>query len=258
MVTGYLAESVLGKAVAAGAFQVAVHDPREHGIGRHRQTDDYPFGGGQGMVMRPEPVVHTLEQVPRGERPRVVLLDPAGRRFDQATARRFAALTDLILVCGRYEGVDERIRAHVDEEVSLGDFVMTGGELAALAVIDATARLLPGVLGNEASHAEESFEGGLLEFPQYTRPRQFRGQGVPTVLLSGDHARIRQWRLVQAVQRTRERRPDLLERTPLSQEARVLLQRLARELDPRTAGEATPSSEGRDGPPGGGAPPRSD
>jgi len=206
----YLEASILGRARTAGLLEVAVHDIRDWAEGRHRQVDDYPFGGGQGMVLKPDPLVAAIEAV-RGDAP-VVLMTPQGTPFCQATARRFAEQPHLVLVCGRYEGVDERVReAWVDEEISLGDFVLTGGELPALAVIDATARLLPGVLGNEASHADESFEAGLLEYPQYTRPRDFRGMKVPDVLLSGDHGRIAQWRATQARTRTKQRRPDLLD-----------------------------------------------
>ncbi len=209
----YLEASILGRAREAGLLDVAVHDIRDWAEGRHRQVDDAPFGGGQGMVLKPEPLVAAIEAVrdgPDGRAP-VVLMTPQGAPLVQATAHRLAGLPRLVLVCGRYEGVDERVReGWVDEELSLGDFVLTGGELPALAVIDAVARLLPGVLGNEASHADESFEAGLLEYPQYTRPREFRGRTVPDVLLSGDHGRIRRWRAEQAADRTRRRRPDLL------------------------------------------------
>ncbi len=210
----YLGASILGRAREAGRLEVAVHDIRDWAEGRHKQADDYPFGGGQGMVLKPEPVVGAIEAVrDRADtgRGRVVMMTPQGTPFRQADARRLATLPHLVLVCGRYEGVDERVReGWVDEELSLGDFVLTGGELPALAVIDAVARLTPGVLGNEASHADESFEAGLLEYPQYTRPREFRGRTVPEVLLSGDHGRIARWRAEQALERTKERRPDLI------------------------------------------------
>src|SRR5207248_1241313 len=180
----------------------------------HRVTDDIPYGGGAGMVMKPEPLVAAIESAKAREpSARVVLMSPQGARFDQAKAQELAGLEKLILVCGRYEGVDERVLSFIDEEISLGDFVLTGGEFAALAVIDAAARLLPGVLGNELSAQAESFSrDGLLEGPQYTRPPDFRGLRVPDVLLSGDHAKIARWRQEQAVARTRERRPDLLTR----------------------------------------------
>jgi tRNA (guanine37-N1)-methyltransferase len=212
----YLGASILGRAREAGWLEVAVHDIRDWAEGRHKQADDAPFGGGQGMVLKPEPVVGAIEAVrdrPETGRGRVVMMTPQGAPFRQEKARRLAALPHLVLVCGRYEGVDERVReGWVDEELSLGDFVLTGGELPALAVIDAVARLTPGVLGNEASHADESFEAGLLEYPQYTRPREFRGRTVPEVLLSGDHGRIARWRAEQALERTRQRRPDLIGR----------------------------------------------
>jgi len=213
MIEPYVGQSILGRACEAGLLEVAVHDFREWAEGKHRQVDDYPFGGGQGMVLKPEPLVAAIEAV-RGDgedRAPVVLMTPQGARFDQAMAERYAALPRMVLVCGRYEGVDERVReGWIDEEVSVGDYVLTGGELPALAVIDATARKLPGVLGNDASHADESFEDGLLEYPQYTRPREFRGQAVPEVLLSGDHGRVAAWRAERAQERTQQRRPDLL------------------------------------------------
>jgi len=215
MVAAPLEESILGKARDKGLLRVQVTDVREFADGKHRVTDDVPYGGGAGMVMKPEPLVSAIEAA-RQRQPgaRVILLSPQGVRFDQAKARELAATGSLILICGRYEGVDERVLDWVDEELSLGDFVLTGGEIAALAVIEAAARLVPGVLGNELSAQDESFsaEGGLLEGPQYTRPPEFRGLKVPDVLLSGDHKRIAQWRREQAVARTRERRPDLLTR----------------------------------------------
>lgn len=219
-----LEESILGKAIARGLVTVRIRDLRNHAHDKHQVTDDTPYGGGAGMVMKPEPLVEAIEAA-RASLPgaKVVLLDPSGRRFDQAVAREYAAAGKIVLVCGRYEGVDERVRPFVDEELSLGDFVLTGGELAALCVIDACARLVPGVLGNEESPDTESFEQGILEYPQYTRPPEFRGMRVPEVLLSGDHARIARWRRKQALLRTRERRPDLLARLELGEEDRQLL-----------------------------------
>jgi tRNA (guanine37-N1)-methyltransferase len=220
MCEGYLAESILGKARESGLLAVRVTDVREHAEGRHRVTDDAPYGGGAGMVMKPEPLVAAVEAA-RGRLAgaTVVLLSPRGVTFDQALARRFATHGRLILVCGRYEGVDERVTAAVDMEVSVGDFVLTGGELAALCVADAAARLVPGVLGNEASAGAESFAGedGLLEHPHYTRPPEFRGVKVPEVLLSGDHRRIERWRRRESLRATRERRPDLFERLHLGE-----------------------------------------
>jgi tRNA (guanine37-N1)-methyltransferase len=214
MVRAPLEESILGKALAKGLLRVEVTDIRDYAEGKHRVTDDVPYGGGAGMVMKPEPLVAAIEAA-RQRQPgaRVVLLSPQGAPFAQGKAQEMAGRGALVLVCGRYEGVDERVLGWVDEEISLGDFVLNGGEIAALAVIEAVARLVPGVLGNELSAQAESFSAeGLLEGPQYTRPPEFRGLKVPEVLLSGDHGKIARWRKEQAVARTRERRPDLLTR----------------------------------------------
>ena len=202
-------ESLLGKAIAGGLLDVRVHDIREHGEGPHRTVDDYVFGGGPGMVMRPEPVVASVEALGEGAN-RVILLSPAGRRLDQRLVRELAAEPWLVLICGRYEGVDERVAQGIPaEEVSIGDYVLGGGELPALVVLEAVSRLVPGVVGNEESLASESFEEGLLDYPVYTRPREFRGMTVPDVLLSGDHAAIARWRREAARDRTRRNRPDL-------------------------------------------------
>lgn len=213
-VEGYLGASILGRAAADGAVSFGVTNLRDFGVGKHRQVDDAPYGGGSGMVMTPGPLVAAIEAC-RAAAPahaRVILMSPAGRPFDRDVAGRLAADHEhLVLVCGRYEGFDARVEEHVDEALSVGDFVLTGGELAALTVIDAVARLVPGVLGNDASSTEESFEGPLLEYPQYTRPREFREQRVPEILLSGDHARIAAWRREQALIRTARRRPDRLQ-----------------------------------------------
>jgi tRNA (guanine37-N1)-methyltransferase len=212
---GFLVGSFIGRARASGALDVRFRSPRDFGLGKHRSVDDSPYGGGSGMVMRVDVLVACMEALdadaPGGLRARRVLLTPQGRPFDQAKARELAATSAIMLVCGRYEGFDERIRSYVDEEVSLGDFVMTGGEVAAMAVLDACVRLLPGVLGNEESTEEESHapDVGLLEYPQYTRPAEFRGASVPEVLAGGNHAEIRKWRRAQAEERTRLRRPDL-------------------------------------------------
>jgi tRNA (guanine37-N1)-methyltransferase len=218
MCAGYLGESILGKAQEAGLLAATITDIRDHATGKHRVCDDAPYGGGAGMVMKPEPLVEAIEAA-RARLPGawVVLTSPRGARLDQALARRFAEHGRLILVCGRYEGVDERVMTAVDMQVSIGDFVLTGGELAALCVVDAAARLVPGVLGNAASADAESFAGveGLLEHPQYTRPPEFRGVKVPEVLLSGDHRRIERWRRREALRATRERRPDLFARISL-------------------------------------------
>ena len=219
MCEGYLAESILGKARESGLLEARVTDVREYAEGRHRVTDDAPYGGGAGMVMKPEPLVAAVEAA-RARLPGAiaVLTSPRGARLDQALARRFAEHGKLILVCGRYEGVDERVMPVVDMEVSVGDFVLTGGELAALCVVDAAARLVPGVLGNDASAGAESFAGeALLEHPHYTRPPEFRGMKVPEVLLSGDHRRIERWRRRESLRATRERRPDLFAGLHLSE-----------------------------------------
>jgi tRNA (guanine37-N1)-methyltransferase len=210
--------SLVGKAVEAGRLSIELCDLRPFGIGRHLKVDDTPYGGGSGMVMRVDCVVECLESIDAAcagaPRPRRVLLTPQGARLDQRRLGALAAEPALTLVCGRYEGFDERIRSYVDEELSLGDFVLAGGEVAAMAVIEGVARLLPGVLGNEQSTAEESHSlatSGLLEYPQYTRPVEYRGARVPEVLVGGNHARIAAWRSEQSLQRTTARRPDLVE-----------------------------------------------
>jgi tRNA (guanine37-N1)-methyltransferase len=224
MFSSVLAASLLGRAIERDLVRVRFTDPRDFAPGKHRSVDDAPYGGGGGMVMRPDPLVAAIEHVEGTHGPaRKILLGPAGAPLDQSSVRRLAALPRLVLVCGRYEGWDERVRAFVDEELSLGDFVLSGGELAAMAIIDAATRLQPGVLGNASSPVEESFQEPLLEYPQYTRPPEFRGQRVPEVLLSGDHDRVRRWRRREALRRTRDRRPDLLARLPLTEEDRALL-----------------------------------
>lgn len=204
-----LGVSLIGKAIEDGLIEVEFHSPRDHGTGVHRQVDDAPFGGGAGMVMMPEPMAQTLEPLSHTHR---VMLTPSGTPLTQAHLDRYAGMDELTLVCGRYEGIDERVVEHfIDEEVSLGDFVLLGGEVAAAVIIEGTGRLVPGVIGNPASSETESFRGdGLLEEPQYTRPADFRGWPVPEVLLSGDHARIAEWRRQQRITRTKKRRPDLL------------------------------------------------
>jgi tRNA (guanine37-N1)-methyltransferase len=206
---GPLGLSLIGRARERGVVDLRLHDPRDHTDDRHRTVDDTPFGGGPGMVMRPEPLFDAVEaaQPPRP----LLLLSASGRRFDQSMARELAAGDGFSLLCGRYEGVDQRVADHLcDGEVSVGDVVLAGGEAGALMIIEAVTRLLPGVMGNDASAVEESFADGLLEYPQYTRPAEFRGWAVPDVLRSGDHARIAEWRRATARRRTAERRPDLL------------------------------------------------
>jgi tRNA (guanine37-N1)-methyltransferase len=200
--------SIVGRAIESGSLDVALIDLREYGLGKHKQLDDSPFGGGPGMVMRVEPLAAALTPLANTHR---VLLTPSGAPLNQDTFDRFATIDQLTLICGRYEGVDQRvIDHHIDEEVSLGDFVLAGGEVAAAAVIEGIARLLPGVVGNPESTEKESFRAGLLEEPVYTRPADFEGASVPEILLSGDHARIEAWRLEQRLERTKQRRPDLL------------------------------------------------
>lgn len=206
---GLRQESLIGKALEAQTIALALHNWREFATDRHSTVDDAPFGGGAGLVIKPDPLVKCLRAVvPEGSRK--ILLSPSGRKFTQKLAHEWAELPGITLICGRYEGFDARIEQHVDDVVSIGDFVLNGGEVAAMAVIEAVARLLPGVIGNAASLAEESFADGLLEYPQYTRPRDFEGQGVPDVLLSGDHAKIAKWRHAQRLARTEAMRPDLL------------------------------------------------
>ncbi|CAN5832588.1 tRNA (guanosine(37)-N1)-methyltransferase TrmD [soil metagenome] len=210
---GPLAESIPGRALGTGLAELIVHDLLDWGLGRHRSVDDYPYGGGAGMVLRPEPLVAALEAVaataPKGATR--ILMDPGGTPFDQACAERLALAPGLVLVCPRYEGVDDRVRAFVDLELSVGDYIVSGGDLPALLVIDACLRLLPGAI-DAASTNEESFSDGLLEYPQFTRPPMFRGMTVPDVLLSGHHAEVDRWRREQALERTRQVRPDLLAR----------------------------------------------
>jgi tRNA (guanine37-N1)-methyltransferase len=230
LLTGPLQTSIVGRAVDAGLVEFGVHDLREHGLGRHRSVDDYPYGGGAGMVMRPEPLFAAIEPL-RDAGAQVVLMDPAGERLTDALARELATTTHLALVCGRYEGVDERVRTLVDREVSIGDYVLTGGELPALVLIDVVVRLVPGVIA-EASHEGDSFASGLLEYPQYTRPETFRDLPVPPILLSGHHGEVDRWRRREALRRTLERRPDLLESADLTDADRATIASLRAEIEP--------------------------
>jgi tRNA (guanine37-N1)-methyltransferase len=208
---GPLRESLLGKAVASGLLDIRVHDIREHSVDAHRRVDDEPYGGGPGMVMQAEPIFRAVEALGDGDR-RLILLSPAGRRLDQPLVRELAGEPWLVLICGRYEGVDERaVEGLGAEEISVGDYVLAGGEVAALVVLEAVTRLVPGVVGREDSLSEESFEEeGILDHPHYTRPRELRGMAVPEELLSGDHARVEEWRRRAAEEKTRRNRPDLL------------------------------------------------
>ncbi len=221
------AESILGKAAARDLLRIEAHNLRDWAEGRHQVTDDAPYGGGDGMIMKVEPVARALSDLRAGTPgARVVLTTPQGQPFRQSDSRDLARESGLIFVCGRYEGFDERIRSLVDFEYSIGDFILTGGELAAMVMIDAVARHIPGVLGCEGSAAGDSFSDGLLEYPQYTRPAQFAGLEVPAVLLSGNHGEIAQWRRRQQLERTLRRRPDLLETAPLSDADRKLLRQI--------------------------------
>jgi tRNA (guanine-N1)-methyltransferase len=221
LITTPLSTSIMGRAQEKGSLELHAHDLREHGIGRHRQVDDTPYGGGQGMVLRPEPLFEAFDAIGAADA-QVIFMTPQGKRFCQADAHRLAAMPRLVFLCGHYEGFDERIRGLADEEVSIGDFVLTGGELPAMVVINGVVRLLPGTVGSAASLEEESHSELLLEHPHYTRPAEFRGQTVPEVLRGGDHGAIARWRSEQQQQRTRERRPDLWRRWQEQQAAEPL------------------------------------
>lgn len=210
MFAGPLDESIVGRAREAGLLELGIHNLRDYTHDRHRTVDDKPFGGGPGMLLKPEPIFEAVEAL-RGEQTKVILLSPKGRRLEQSICRELAQEQHLLLICGSYEGVDERVREGlVDDELSIGDYVLTNGALPAMVIVDAVTRLIPGVLGDDESSVDESFSQGLLEYPHYTRPAEFRGMKVPDVLLSGNHAEIARWRAEQAQGRTRERRPDLM------------------------------------------------
>ncbi len=230
MIAGPLSDSIPGRIQERGLATIRVHDLREWGLGRHRSVDDTPYGGGAGMIFRPEPVAAALASLRRPDST-VILLDPAGEPFSQRRAADLAGRSHLVFVCPRYEGIDDRIRAMVDVEVSIGDYVLTGGELPALVVIDALIRLLPGAI-DSASTDEESFSDGILEYPQYTRPPVFDGTAIPDILTSGNHAAVRRWRRREALRRTLERRPDLLAGRTGSAEDRALLAELEAEARP--------------------------
>ena len=233
MFSGSLEESILKRARESGRLSVARHDIRDYATGKHRITDDTPYGGGGGMVMKPEPIFAAVENV-LGEETDVpvILLTPQGRLFTQAVAVELSRHRRMLLICGHYEGVDERVRQHLaTDEISIGDYVLTGGELAAMVIVDAVTRLLPGVLGDPAATVNDSHSRGLLEGPHYTRPRTFRGWEAPEILLSGDHAAVARWRREQALRRTFERRPDLLANADLSVQDREFLARLVDSVD---------------------------
>ena len=229
MVEAPLGEGIVGRAIGRGILDVRIHDLRDFAPDRHRVVDDVPFGGGPGMVLKPEPFFRAVEHIrsARGNPDAVLLTTPDGRRFSHVEAERLSRLGHVVILCGRYEGVDDRVRRYLaTEEISIGDYVLSGGELPALVITDAVARLVPGVVGHEESVARDSFARGLLDFPQYTRPAEFQGLSVPAVLLSGHHAEIARWRRREALARTLERRPDLLDEAGLSAEDRRLLQEL--------------------------------
>lgn len=228
MLTAYLQQGVLGRAVKRGLVDVNLINIRDFAKGTHKTTDDRPYGGGEGMVMKPGPIYRALKSVDRVDgRSPVILLSPQGKLFDQSIAWEMSGWDQLVLVCGRYEGVDERIKLTcIDMELSIGDYILSGGELGAMVIVDAVSRLIPGVLGGERSNLEDSFEDGLLEYPQYTRPRVFQDKEVPEILLSGNHEKIRVWRREESLKRTLEKRPDLLKQAKLTPEDKAILAEL--------------------------------
>ncbi len=225
-----LNQSIVGKAQEKGLLELHTHDFRENASNKQRHVDDMPYGGGQGMLLMPQPIYDTMDKIPH-EKARVILLDPAGKRYNQKMAEELAQEEHLIFICGHYEGYDERIKDLVTDEISLGDFVLTGGEVAATVIVDSVVRLLPGALGKAASHEDDSFSSGLLEYPQYTRPEEFRGKKVPSVLMSGHHENIRKWRLTESLKKTLVRRPDLLEQYETNAEEEEILKQLKMESE---------------------------
>lgn len=225
-----LNQSIVGKAQEKGLLELHTHDFRENANNKQRHVDDMPYGGGQGMLLMPQPIYDTMDKIPQ-ENARVILLDPAGKRYNQKMAEELAQEEHLIFICGHYEGYDERIKELVTDEISLGDFVLTGGEVAATVIVDSVVRLLPGALGKAASHEDDSFSSGLLEYPQYTRPEDFRGKKVPSVLMSGHHENIRKWRLTESLKKTLARRPDLLEKYETNAEEEEILKQLKMESE---------------------------
>ncbi len=232
MFSSPLEESIVGKAMERGLISVRMHNIRDYATDKHQMTDDRPFGGGEGMVMKPEPIVGALRAIGKDDPPaRTILLTPQGRLFNQDIAKELSRLPRLILICGRYEGVDERVAEHfIDDQISVGDYILTGGELAAMIIVDAVTRLIPGTLGNADSASADSFSETVLEYPQYTRPQDFEGMTVPGILLSGNHENIRRWRRGQALLRTKLRRPDLFARLDLTSDDLALLQAVQDEI----------------------------
>jgi tRNA (guanine37-N1)-methyltransferase len=232
MVNAYLSASIMKRAIAGGLIEVAVHNLRDYTSDKHKSVDDYPYGGGAGMVMKPEPFFRIMEELwPQKEKRRVILLSPKGHLFDQGVGEELSREErEIVFLCGRYEAIDERVREQLaDDEISIGDYVLTGGELPALVIIDVIARLIPGVLGDSRSSEEDSFTCGLLDYPHYTRPENFRGMGVPDVLLSGNHSEIRKWRKKQSLRLTLEKKPALIDRYVLEKEDREILDKLKEE-----------------------------
>jgi tRNA (guanine37-N1)-methyltransferase len=232
MFEAVLKESIIGRAVEKQLIELQFHNIRDYTENKHRKVDDYPYGGGLGMIMQCQPIFAAVEDIKAKleKKPYTIMMSPQGRTFDQAKAREFSSLENLMVICGHYEGIDERVtETLVDEEVSIGDFVLTGGEIAAMAVVDATCRLIPGVLKEDASYMLESFSDGLLEYPQYTRPPEFMGMEVPEVLLSGHHENIEKWRRYQSLKRTYEKRPELLSQAALTKEDIKLLDKIKKE-----------------------------
>jgi tRNA (guanine37-N1)-methyltransferase len=232
MFEAVLNESIIGRAAEKDLIELKFHNIRDYSENKHKKVDDYPYGGGLGMLMQCQPIFSAVEDIKSvlGKKPYTILMSPQGKTFDQAKARELSGYENLMIICGHYEGIDERVtEALVDEELSIGDFILTGGEIAAMAVVDATCRLVPGVLKEDASHMVESFGDGLLEFPQYTRPPEFMGMGVPEVLLSGHHENIEQWKRYQSLKRTYEKRPELLDKAVLSKQDMKLLDKIKKE-----------------------------
>ncbi len=232
MFEGPMGESIIGKAVNKGLLEINVSNFRDYSDNKHQTVDDYPYGGGAGMLLKVQPIydnIKAIEQASPETKKRVILLDPAGKRFDQAMAEEFSNEEHLVFICGHYEGYDERIRSLVTDEVSLGDYVLTGGELGAMVMIDATVRLLPDVLGNQTSAQTDSYSTGLLEHPQYTRPAEFNGMKVPEVLTNGNHKLIEEWQLKESLRRTYQRRPDLLEQLTMTSQMLKLLEEVKKE-----------------------------
>jgi tRNA (guanine37-N1)-methyltransferase len=222
-------ESIIKRAVERGIVKINIYDLRNFTHDRHKVTDDYPYGGGAGMVMKPEPLAEAIEDINKKSKSRVILMTPQGDRLTQPRAKKLSQENRITILCGRYEGIDERIREHfVDDEISIGDYILTGGEIPAMVLVDAVVRLIPGVLGDEASAEEDSFSYDLLEYPQYTRPEDFRGFKVPDVLLSGNHEKIRRWRRKESLKRTSERRTDLLDKAELTEEDKKILEEIGR------------------------------